>query len=1541
MANKILKIESGNENLKGLDIYSREFVNKVLKIIEKVSTSANKIGGSKALINGSSPVFKEGSIVDFGSNGEAYTGNVLYFFLNHPLSPVLNDEAKFAKLLEIDEKKLQEMIGEDNRFPSSKSKYSKTTIISNFIPNFFYKNILKDKQTNIEYINDRGIDEDVSKRNSITGLDSISKEFMESKIKNYYLYFNEINYYMNGLAMSFSNNKYTSYKDKVEFFQTKKEILTDFLINAELPKEKKEKIKNDLFKTITTLQKMKSVDLTEEEKKIKDEKLINDYLFKKNKNKSWYLSYFSYNLDSLKEFPIAFPYFNKGNVEAITFRTTEEREDGRKYQQFGSSTVEVDLKKDSKYLFINEGKMDKMSLQTMLKRLNIDEKDVSFVTYLNANMALPYEVIQYIEKNKKTKIINLLDNDNAGKTANTKIFSKLYEKGLIERVSDFSKYIETKNIDVNDINDILNDERYKEELFNDFFKHSDNYNKKIETQNINKSEIIYLKNISELKKYLKIDYKKGSVVYFNFFSKIIKLDESLVNQLKKDLYDKSNEEIDNYIYNHNFKEENVFFLINGNHYDHESVYKNPEKIFLVENPKAMNLKSKSIYELPNLMYKKEVGSEVKDVNELIERFIYEGKETAVELACESKLENKKLEKLEDITLEEFNNWWLEKAKQGAKELFANEDHEFKNNLWSEMKKELVVVNEVYNKFTNEEDKKDFLKYFKLYEVIFKAFKEADIFTGLRGSAGGFLSFSLFGWTNYDARITKYLLENREIATYRRFLNKNKVEMPDMDTEYSKHLKDQANDLFNNFNLFLPIVRKHLALNHDEEQIAKHNCGYCTPIEEIENFITEDTIYLPMTQKEMGVKLKYDGLPQSINRKENYSDDLVLKLDEILFKGLPQITEGVEQSLLIDKNINFPKLESVYLKETKDNTIMLLRLEDNSFVDIKTEKIYTEEDIRRINKTQTLKTYEKDSYILLKNNILTLKEIRKFFPNMFLEVDDIMKKEISMEELMIATSTFRPAFSKPVYYYDNKALMPLLREVEGQENEVYAYYDLNSGINIDFNELPIELKSKINKDISYYTITEKKTTKGDIVLNFALTNGNEKKEDINKVLFSLGYKNAKVSKFGDKLYFTVYERDNNKIQLLLNKLAQELNIYFHDNIDLEYKLFYKHLKENEKKRERLDFLNLTSGYIKYQEQMLVMIELVSQKYAEIMKDKLGDRYNEFINNWEHKADIVRKFTSKTNIAITDEDINKIDEIFIDVEKLLKKINEVDSVLVEEVRDVLRVQLNNFKNGAYLYNFAHAVYVGFNAIQEGIHIRKDKEKNLYQKIYIEGKNETLIELKKEDSNIYKSENGDTYILDIDNIIDSKLEIKSFNGKEMKVEKEFFADKEEYLLSKEVDKALPIENVSNDIKEKTTEQNKTKQQESKTFDNGKYKIKFGKYKDQLVEDIFKEKEGRKYLLYLSATSNKNNFKERAVIKYFLLDNYKFEIGKFSGQTIKEIGNDFKNGLDYLGWFANEFKPKDNNGKNIQKLVQDYLILEKKKNFSKTDEEENNRYP
>jgi len=1369
-------IKSKNEKFNGLDLYSRDFFKKVYKALtDTFGSNKMKLDNGQPLINNSSPKFYNGTISDFGSGSDNVKGNILFFLLNHIKSPVFGNEDLLSDITGIDKNELNELISTKYRYPKNNGEFSKQKTLSKIIANWFYEDVINNgEKKDIEYLKKRGIAEDVIYKEGMIDISSISEEELSKKLKNINTLKDRI---LNYFKEEDKNNKYKE-EDKIDYLISKIEIILDIKNNIEDTKTIKE-LEDFIEKAYNQLKRIKPDYKKPDYKKPEDKK-----------DENWFKEYIPYTINLIKEFPIIFPYKNKFNkVQSITLRTKEKREDKKRYLQIGSSFPEIEIKKDSKYIFIIEGKMDKISLKTMLAEVGIEESS-SYVTFINANTGLPFEVIKELNNNKNLKLINLLDNDKKGKEAQEKIFSTLFQKGLIERVIDFDKFIKDNKIDNNDINDFLRNEKLGSTKFNKFLENTEKYQRKIIDKRIKvASNVLYLKNPGDLKflikqpnsnveKYRLFFKYKNSVIditkIYKELKETVKKEEEKIKSIDKEIEKKVKEikelkkdeknnlsikelkkEIEEIkkiekdinkvilkeIEKKELKEEEILFLEKGKVYPHEYIYENKE-IFLIERPEAFIFK-RNIYSLPKDFYKKE--GEDKKINKYIEKFIYDNMGTAQELACYEKLKNIKIKSKnfkEAKSFKYFENWYLSKIEKSIKE------REWTKNKYieitkEEVKKELNLLKQVYKKFKNEKERRDFLEYFLIFDDLRKLKKDKNIFIGIRGSANNFVSATLFGWTNLPQNIFEYTLEHKDIMFPERFINPAKVELADIDEEFSPKHKDTIEEIYRENGYLLPIVKKDI---EGVLQCSKHPCGYTKVPNDIIKFLTNNTRYIGQTAKEINTDLKYDGIVQNINREENYENINILQLKHILFKDLPQITNDVQKVLLTLKNIELPIFKKVVINigtGSNPEYKTFIKTNKNKYVEgiIGTE--YSEKELKDMSYQKgNLYETEIDLYELIEKNDINMKTLESFFSKEYKEYENILNKEITMEELMIATSTYRPAFSKSLF-----KIGKLILQKKGEYLE-----DIMTGEKISFEDkrISIILKKKLgfktDKKIIEYKEAEDKNKK--IFLKLSFTNFNKK--DIEELKKKIPEKFSKrLNEFGGKYYLNVWNNEIEEFKKI--KFENIEGVIFQKQEDFIERNIYEFLINNKTTRENFEFLNLTNGFILYQEQMYKFIEKISIKYANyfITEDEEG-----FLLKWRKNAEIIRKFSSKTGDKISEEDISNSKEIFKNIKKLLKEIKNKNKEFSKEALDIINKQFFTLERGAYLYNMGHATYVAMNAMQEAYHYNKEQGNLIKQpKIDKEEINQELLKIEtpkeeqkseekkeeytenKEENNIYK--------------------------------------------------------------------------------------------------------------------------------------------------------------------------------------------------------------
>lgn len=1347
------KIESKNPEFNGMDLYDEKFVYKLHKsILQKYpNAKIEKDGGVKIpLINNNTPVFDKGNIVDHGGNGRFYTGNILYFLEKHPVSPFCNKPDELGKFIGISKEKMEEYISANFRYRDKKSKFSLDTIVSNFTPNYFYEKIIKGKKTRVQYLESRGINRDIIEREDIYDLTGENLEEVESILKNSQEdYIKMMGLKLREIEMTqlSSNLKYPPKKtDVIEFYKTKIKIYSDFIVNANVSKA----IKKELLEAIVKIIQENKENLKDEDySSINSFEELVQYLLKQEKNENWFEDYFPYTVKNLEEFPIVFPYKSpNGQVESITFRTKVARKDGRKYVQYGASTVELNIKQRSKLIILIEGKVDKLSLLTMIKNLNLKESEFSFVTFLNANMPLPYEVIEALKQDPKLSVINMLDNDMAGKAANAKIFSRLYNQEFIERVHDFSSFLEDRQIENNDINDFLNNPSLGSNEFMEFLKTYRNYQKKQINNDVTRTSAIYLKSFSELKSYIEDSKRnqRSDTVYIKYKDSHYDVTQS-IQTIANDLYngispfDKKNrptvtsDEVEEVFNKQNLQEQNVMFLVKDKKYQFKDVKKSYDKIFLVENPNNPQVQYRGVFELANIMYEK--NGEM--INKYVEQFIFDGADMAYQFRCEEKLPPVKTEEMRTgITKEQFSKWW----RTGVKTMLDSTDwssNEIKEALIYETEIELRLALEFSDLVDNSDD---FFNFFIEYNNISKELRNRGILTGLRGSAGNFLSFSLFKWTNYSKRQIEFLLKNRKIAMPQRFLNKNKVEMPDIDTEYSKFKKEQAAEVFREFNYYLPLVIKHLKTG--ETNVVNHPVGYTKIPDYLKEFMTEASQYLPDSVEEINSNFKNDGLPQNIEREENYEEEIELKLKDVLFKSLPQVTKGAQEALLHQKGLEFPVVEyiDIYEEGQKNRFFIKSRNEagfaiGSGYIDEQTGEGYTYQQLKekfsqnamRGAAPNNIKKYS--IFNEMEQGSFNSKIFNEVFPEEYKKIVKILNQETNLEEMMLATSTNRPAFTGSMFEVDNKAYLITQEE----DTETKTLIDMQTGDEVQNRTIfPTEVIKDIERQLpmeektSKITITKKDykgqqtVTKGIPSIKISAVDLSEKQvEEISNLIpqsVIIGevkkyktqvYIDVDMQKFGENEKLPLWEYiQENKVKLITDNMREQ---------DVSKTRVYEYLQEQRTTRNWLSYLNFSNGFILYQEQMMLFILDIAEQYVEARTDLTEEQKKEFLKSWSFKTESVRKFSSKTNKQISKEFREEIDQIFVDIEeKLLPIIEDNNQKFAQEVQDVISKQLNILKTGAYLYNFHHGMYVGDNALQEG--------KYRMEKSLLNDKNKTIV-------------------------------------------------------------------------------------------------------------------------------------------------------------------------------------------------------------------------
>lgn len=1406
-----------------MNLHSAKFARKVIR--EVVLANGMKLSDGKTdLINSISPKFEEskanskvGSIVDWANSD--VSGNIIFFLLNHVASKVYSDPQALADLMDLPAEYIEELA---DKKMGMESKYSKSSIISEVIPKWYYEVLKKNVPADTTYFSSRGIDQVVVEEEGVLSLEGLSAQDIEEILKD-----------REGIAQLFLwkfeyiEKVYDKMKidDKKAYLKTKTKILEDFITNLELNANIKKRIKNSL----SNLYKKQDAMDKKQIHGFQTEAALEKHLSEIEKKDNWFDEYQPQTAQTLSEFSKLQAYRNSsGYIETITCRTPVQRADGSRYVQIGKTVVEEDYKKDAEFMFICEGKADKMALKTMLKQMGIENKS-SIVTFMNANSNLPYGVIRNLRENANLKIVNMLDNDNAGKKATSKIFSKLFEEGFIENVHDFSAFIEEENIPTKDINDFIQEKTLGVDKFNQFISSLDKYQRKIINPGVeSRKDVYYLKNTTELKKLLENEnfFKKPieHKVYIKIKNDVYDLSSSLVQM--RDFYKDKKEVIDfkvhmiEYIKNMNIDKANVVFLEKGKNYHHELVKNQDAQVFLVENPGGFYT-FKSIYSLPTVTKTKNNGDVV---NDFIERFIYDESQTAEQMACNEKLSPREFVQdnfKEAENFENFSNWWISRNEKGIEQRDWT-SKELKEKCIVSYKHELNLLKAVYDKYESTEDKKEYLTYFLKLDKIIKTTQNQNIHNGVRGSAMNFVSLTNLGWTTIPQNIFEYVIENKEVMFSERFMNPTKKEMADVDVEYGKNGEIIEEGLHSE-GLFVPLVVKKLGVGNvnlgkgqinnktlelsaglswsvkpkeitilknskdemyfekdgviwfmdDNDKIVNlgngsladtsvvltektienlqkaqikvvenqegvmyfvdkfsdvrkidieyeyqanlHPCGYTMVPNEIREYFTKATTSIKFTTKEleaMGANLKYDYLYQRIERPGNIENLETIYMSDVLFKGLPQIADGAQQVLLTKKGLQFPEVKTKHVKYKEEGSAEgeysfknFYEDEFGYWIEEGTGKKSTEKEIREEynsngRKLEYLTTYAKteSTYEVLKSqyNTIDLEFMKKYLPKIYANIEKIMNQEVNLEEMMIAAATFRPSFSANIYMINGK-----IYNKEEDSKGTVSLVDVETGRPLSPRVMDEQLKTELGIEFE---------NTGKVI---EVKNKKDKNNNLFKNLTFIGYTDAEIEyikksspifsgikKAGKKkgVYkLTVQNKNVKKFDVLIEGSTMMKNDLV-EVVDYEKEMIYEKLFKEQSSRENFRFLDISGGYILFQEQMYSFITTISQKFAQEID--LGSRHDEFIENWKGYGELIRKYSSKAGDKVTQELIKEADEVFEKIKKTLAGIEKKDPKFAAEALAVINNQFFILKSGAYLYNMGHAVYVAMNAMQEAV-------------------------------------------------------------------------------------------------------------------------------------------------------------------------------------------------------------------------------------------------
>jgi len=1311
-------IKSTNAKLDKKDLFSISFIKEIMRL-PKVSNAKLK-GKPDKLINGQSPrIFEEqGIIKSFAGDADEVDGNILYFLIKHTSSPYYDKEEELAKDLGVEEKLITNAMEPKNR-KGRIEDYTDTMFIKEIMTRKTLEKVRGNSKTikdgSIPELLSRGLTHETIVNAGVVDIRNLNEEDLEFNEKEKEEILKEILKEINKEEEKLKENKYTKYETYFTLYKSKINLLNKY---TQILPNKKEELEKEINKIEKIIQKYKGNNVNWKEDLDEEVDYFEDY-FKQ--------------ITSTKEHPILFPYENQdklNNVSIIAGATN--REDNSKYQVINKNSFDIDSRgEQTERLFVVEGKMDALSLTQMLKERGLYETS-SIITLSNVNTAKTYElkkIIVNMVKNDNLKDLNLmLDNDNSGIEATETIVESIYETDplLAKKIKKGEYVFEELETEVNDLNDLLNTNNENQGIFfsnlygilsekprvgNDEESRIESVKGKVEyyknpkefARAISSKNFLYLKRevVEDLKDnryFVKIgkDVKEFNIEDIKEILKTIKNKEGKYPQKKskesdedysKRLEPKLTKKLNGYF---NKKEKaKVLFVESGKTLHHNAIFGKDsygddfEECFFINRPAAQNPK-KSIYEVKLDKYDKttENGKGFEGVYKNVEKIIYEGVIKAHELelnhpAKKLEVEEQDLPQSKDFT--KFKVWWINKAQKRINEINWK-DNLKKDKAILNVKKELTLIEKTYEII---EDKEGFLNYFLVLDDIINSYKEAGIFSQIRGSAPSFVSFDLFGYTNLpDGDIENKLGEVKELMPPERFMSEYKFSMADVDIEVSSNVKEKAVKILNKKGYFLFLVRKEL--EGGEIQYAIHPCKMIELPDYIKPFVTERTKYIHLDKKDLGklVEKAYDVINQNISRNENIDlnqetiEEILgeankkgLLVSDVINNDLPQVTDAAKQMLLKYKGL---QEEELLIKNIYGKYSIVVPKKSLDRFGVETEEtLISIENGQEITSNYKKKDIESnEGFYMSINRVINRRTeniIKEYFPIEYNNNLELLNTKTTLYEVMSAAASNRPAFTGELITIEDKEYFFSIKDRK--------LTSIEDGSILEEKDYPELIKVELKKYFEHkYPVLEDK----------------EQEEDL--------------------------EEETEDKKLFLPKI-------------LKRRMVVDYIIENKKEREYFKSLNITNGSILFQEQMTSFLVKIAEEYIE-EKNVSEEEKQEFITKWKKKGDICQSFVKKTASSLTKETIEEALSIFEDSKSLLNELS--NESFKREALDIFKLQFFAFENGAYLYNGAHGEMVAYNAIQELLHKTKTKEisiKEVKEKVKVSQKDMDLYNQRKE--------------------------------------------------------------------------------------------------------------------------------------------------------------------------------------------------------------------